>query len=92
LIISARELSSAVGETETTHSWAYQDALEAVLPPGEQRNLKRSGSATDRRTNFESLENVFSELEITSAHWMIRSEGKKPSKKGTVPFTPAAIG
>jgi hypothetical protein len=92
LIISVKKLSNAVGETETTCSWAYQDALKAVLPPEERRNLQRSGSGTDRRTNFEALENVFADLETTNAHWMIRNEGKKPSKRGIEPFTAAAIG
>ena len=92
LIISAKELSDAVGETETICSWAYQDAREAVLPPEEQRNLQRSGSGTDRRTNFKALERIFGEMEITSAHWMIRHEGKKPSKRSREPFTAAALG
>jgi hypothetical protein len=73
LIISAKELSNAVGETETICSWAYQDALEAVLPPEEQCNVQRSGSGTDRKTNFKALEGIFGEMETTSAHWMIRN-------------------
>jgi hypothetical protein len=92
LIISAKELSNAVGETETICSWAYQDALEAVLPPEEQRNLQRSGSGTDRKTNFRALEGVFGEMETTSALWMIRNDGKKPSKRSREPFTAASSG
>jgi hypothetical protein len=34
LLASARDLADAVGDSDTTCSWSYQSALEAVLPQG----------------------------------------------------------
>ena len=59
LIISAKELSEAVGEDETIHSLAYQDALEAALPQSEQQHLNQDDKDMNRKANLKALEKVF---------------------------------